>query len=170
MRGTVDASLWKERGLRQHRRDVPTKLRYLVLFAIAASPLFEIDHIKPTPLVFAASLFALHGIATLLARGLRPSTTRDGFSALLLFLWFEVSGIFLAILLAMMMTPATSDEHPGMPLGALFLGIPGGMVLGAAIAFIALRPAWRDRSLERWLLHVVGAALTAAAAFASIRG
>ncbi len=148
-----------------------TKVRYFVLFAIAAVPVVAIADAPPTakPLVVAALLFIAHGVATLLARGLRPTTTRDAFSAVLLVMCLETSSIILGMLSFAAMSPSAPTGHPHMSLGPLFIGVPAGVVVGAVLAFIALRPAWRDRSLERWLLHVIGAAVIVEAVLAYVR-
>ena len=154
------------------KSDQVTSLRYLVLFAIAAAPLvvIPVEPAAPALLVVAALLFIVHGLATLLARGLRPTTARDALSAMLLVLWLELSAVVLGMLLFAAIPHTSSNGHPSSGLGALFLGVPAGVVVGAVLAFIALRPTWRDRSLERWLLHIIGTAVTVEAVLACVRG
>jgi hypothetical protein len=150
---------------------VNTRLRYALLFVIASVPLIGVGSIKPAPLVLAACLFALHGVVMLVSRRQERSTLRDILSALLLFGCFEVSAMFLLTSLAMVVAPpVTPDGHHVMPVGQAFVGLAGGCIVGAVLTFVALRPRWRDRRLERLVLHAVGAAVVVAAAVALVQG
>jgi len=147
-----------------------TRLRYGLLFVIAVVPLIGVASIKPAPLVLAACLFAVHGVASLVARRQDRSTPRDVLSALLLFGCFEVSAMFLLTSLAMVVAPVvTSDGHHVMPIGQAFVGLAGGGMVGAVLTFVALRPRWRDRRLERLLLRAVGVLVVVAAGLAWAR-
>jgi hypothetical protein len=144
-----------------------TRVRYALLFLLAAAPLVGVGSIKLAPILLAASLFVVHGIASLALRRHERSTPRDILSAALLFGCFEVSAMFLLTSLALSIAPpVTPDGHPVMPIGQAFVGLAGGGVVGAVLTFIALRPAWRDRQLERLLLHAVGALVILAAVVA----
>jgi hypothetical protein len=128
-----------------------TRLRYALLFVIAAAPLI--------------------GVVSLVSCRQDRSTLRDIHSALLLFGCFEVSAMFLLTSLAIVLVPpVTADGHHVMPIGQALVGLAGGGVVGAALTFVALRPSRRDRRLERLLLHGVGAAVIVAAVVAWVRG
>ena len=145
-------------------------LRYALLLLLAAAPLVGVGSIKPAPLVVGACLFAAHGIVSLVTRSEERSTARDLLSAALLLGCFEVSAMFLTTSLAMVLAPpVTSDGHHVMPMGQVLVGIAGGGVVGVVLTFLALRPRWRDRRLERLLLHAVGAVVIVAAVVAWVR-
>jgi hypothetical protein len=127
-------------------------------------PFIEVGHVKPAPLVLAASIFAAHGILSLVTRTKERSVPRDVLSALLLLGCFTVSAMFLLTTLAMVVAPpVTPDGHHVMPLGQVFIGLVCGGVVGVALTYVALRPARRDRQLERLLIHAVGAVVMVAA-------
>lgn len=147
-----------------------TALRYALLFLLAAAPLVGVGSIKPAPLMLTACLFAAHGVVSLITRSEERSTARDLLSAALLLGCFEVSAMFLLTSFAMVVAPpVTSDGHHVMPMGQVFVGLAGGGVVGAVLTFIALRPRWRDRRLERLLIHAVGAIVIVAAVVAWVR-
>jgi hypothetical protein len=150
---------------------VKTRLRYALLFVLAALPLVGVGGIKTAPLVLAACLFAAHGALSVALHRHDRSMPRDVLSALLLFGCFEVSAMFLLTSLAMAVAPpVTADGHHVMPTGQAFVGLAGGSLVGGVLTFMALRPAWRDRQLERLLLHGIGAVVIVAAVVAYVRG
>jgi uncharacterized membrane protein YeaQ/YmgE (transglycosylase-associated protein family) len=149
---------------------VNARLRYLLLFAVAAAPLAIVTEIKPGPLVLLGGLFASYAAASLATRGSAPAPVRDVLAAGLLAVLLLLGSAFVLVAFASWVAPpVTSDGHPVMAIGQTFLGSAGGVVAGAALTFVALRRRWRDRTLESILLHVIGAAIVAAAVVRVVR-
>ncbi len=136
-------------------------LRYTLLFVAAAAPLFRIGALKPGPRAFVAGLFVVHALLSAGTRRAERCWPRDALTALLWIGWFVASGIYLCTSLALRAWPAvTSDGHPVMPIGQLFIGIVAGGIAGMVVATRgSLRQGQRDRGRERLLLHAVGALL-----------
>jgi len=141
-----------------------SRLRYTLLFAIAAIPLVDIGELKPTPLAVASVLFVAHGILSLVTRSFERFWPRDVLSAALWLGCFVVAGIFVVTLLALRLAPpVTPDGHRVMAIGQALLGIVAGGSFGAGVAvFGSLRSRTRDRRRERLVLHLFGALLIAA--------
>jgi len=141
-----------------------SRLRYTLLFAIAAIPLVDIGELKPTPLAVASVLFVAHGILSLVTRSFERFWPRDVLSAALWLGCFVVSGIFVVTLLALHVSPpVTPDGHRVMAIGQTLVGLVGGSALGAGLAVLgSLRSRTRDRRRERLVLHLFGALLIAA--------
>jgi hypothetical protein len=150
---------------------VTPRLRYALLFVIAAVPLVGVGSVKPSPLAVAAAIFVAHGFFSLAGRADDRFLPRDLLSALLLVACLVSSSVVIFTVLALALFPAvTSDGHPVMPIGQAFLGIVVGVVAGAALTyFAALRAAVRDRHLERLVLHAIGAVVIVATAIAYAR-
>jgi len=143
-------------------------VRYGVLALIALAPFVYVGAVKPAPLVIAALVFATHGLSCLATRRFDRAPYRDGLSAVLLFMSFEISGAVLLSRLALVIRPPIPAEHgPPQSLEQLLVGALAGLAVGAVVTFIALRPAWRHRRAEQALLHVVGLAVLASAIWSS---
>ncbi len=146
------------------------RLRYLLFFAVAAAPLVIVSHLKEAPLLILGGVFVAHAALSLGARGSERAPVRDVLAAALLGLLLLMGSAFLLVSLALWIAPPfTSDGHPVMAIGQTFLGSAGGVVAGGLFTFAALRPRWRDRTLEGILLHVIGAAFVAAAIVGVVR-
>jgi uncharacterized membrane protein YeaQ/YmgE (transglycosylase-associated protein family) len=132
--------------------------RYALLLLVALMPVIGASGVKLAPLMVAAFLFVLHATLSFTGFGRERFVPRDVLSALLLIGCFTLSAMFVVTSLAVLVAPpVTSDGHHVMPIGQAFVGIVGGGIAGGALSFVALRPRWRDRDLERLVLHVVGA-------------
>lgn len=146
------------------------RLRYLLLFAVAAAPLVVASHVKEAPLLILGGIFVAYAALSLAARGAERAPVRDVLSAALVGLLLLLGSAFLLVSLAVWVTPPlTADGNPVMAIGQTLLGSAGGVVMGGLFTFAALRPCWRDRTLEGILLHVIGAAIVAAAIVRVVR-
>jgi len=139
-------------------------LRYPLLLVAAAAPLFDVGALKAGPGAFVAGLFVAHALLSVGTRRSERCWPRDALTTLLWLGWFVASGIYLCTWLALRAwPPVTSDGHPVMPLGQLFIGLVAGGIAGIAVATRgSLRHDHRDRRRERLVLHAVGALLIVA--------
>jgi hypothetical protein len=143
-----------------------TRLRYGLLFALAAVPLVDVREVKPGPLGVVLCLFGAHGLLSLIAFRRDRFAPRDVLTVLLWLGCFVVAGIFIVTLLALRLwPPVTPDGHRVMAIGQTLAGLGLGGGLGAAVAvFGSLRSVARDRRRERLVLHGIGALLLVALA------
>ena len=146
------------------------RLRYLVFFAVAVAPVSIASEIKQGPLLIVSGIVLAYAAVSLASRGSARAPVRDVLSAALLGLLLLLGSVFLLVALASWVAPPFTDGgHPVMAIGQTFSGTTAGIVMGGLLAFAALRPRWRDRTLEGILLHVVGAAIVAAAIVKVVR-
>ena len=75
-----------------------------------------------------------------------------------------VSCAILAYRIATWWSPAvTSDGHPVMPIGQLFVGVVGGTVVAGVAWLLYMRKMRRNRAGERHLVNAIGAVVLIAA-------
>jgi hypothetical protein len=140
------------------------RVRYALLLAVAAVPLVDVGEIKPGPRAFAALVFVVHALLSIVTRGRERFGPRDLLTATLWCACFVVSGMFCLTLLALRLwPPVTPDGHRVMAIGQGLVGVVVGGGLGAAVAILgSLRSRHRDRRRERLVLHAFGALLIVA--------